>query len=78
MSFEGLRQSLTLPTTKQFAPHYYVPVEVSQLERQRERCRHAKDYKTAQQLDNRLNELKQVHEEQLLQVGCVTIPVLTH
>jgi hypothetical protein len=70
MSFDGiLRASLSRSLQQSKLPSSAgAPAEIYQLERHRDHCRQVKDYRAAQQLEDRLNALKEGYEKNELKV----------
>lgn len=70
MSLDGLlRASLSRSLQQNRIPSSMgPPAEIYELERHRDHCRHAKDYRGAQQLEDRLTDLKDWYEKNGLKV----------
>jgi hypothetical protein len=70
MSLDGLlRASLSRSLQQNKLPSSVgTPVDIYELERHIDHCRHAKDYKAAQRLEDKLNALKDSYEKTGLQV----------
>jgi hypothetical protein len=75
MSFNGiLSASLSRPLQQDKLPSSVsTPADIYELERHRDHCRHAKDYREAQRLEDRLNALKDSYEKNGLKVCTCSI-----